>query len=162
MTLRVPARPEYLALVRMVMAGAVRIEPVLDDERVDDLRVIVSEACTNAIEALRDRVGPGADGDPDDAGDADGDDGRVGEASILVECRITDDTVAVTVVDDAAGFDLSGLETLPEATDPSRLRIERGLGIPLIRALSDESEIVTGPNGTRVHVVLHGGEPTGP
>ena len=48
---------------------------------------------------------------------------------------------------------------LPEVTDPSRLRIERGLGIPLIRALSDESEITSGPEGTQVRVVLQATEP---
>lgn len=140
-SLRVPAQPEYLALVRMVIAGTARIEPVLDDERVDDLRVIVSEACTNAIEALRER-GTAADA-----------------ATISIECHLTDDAVEIVVVDEGTGFDPADLDVLPEVTDPSRLRIERGLGIPLIRALSDESDIESGPDGTQVRVVLHATEP---
>jgi len=140
-SLRVPAQPEYLALVRMVIAGTARIEPILDDERVDDLRVIVSEACTNAIEALRERGS-----DPS-------------TAAITIECHLTDDAVELVVADEGGGFDPGGLDVLPEVTDPSRLRIERGLGIPLIRALSDESEITSGPEGTQVRVVLQATEP---
>jgi len=137
--LRVPARPEYLALVRMVVAGTARIDPLLDDERVDDLRVIVSEACTNAIEATHSR------GDGQEASDLD---------SIQVECRLTASQVEVIVVDGGRGFDPGHLGRLPPITDPSRLRIERGLGIPLIRALADESSISSGPDGTRVQAVL--------
>lgn len=138
-SLQVPAQPEYLALVRMVMAGTARIDPLLDDERVDDLRVIVSEACTNAIEALRSRTGEV---------------GRPG-ATISIECHLTDSQVEVVITDAGLGFDPDALDALPPVTDPSRLRIERGLGIPLIRALSDESEITSGPEGTRVRVALY-------
>ncbi len=135
--LRVPAEPEYLALVRMVVAGTARIDPLLDDERVDDLRVIVSEACTNAIEASARRA----------------DDATV--ATIAVECRLTPSRVEVVIDDVGGGFDPADLDVLPPVTDPARMRIERGLGIPLIRALSDEAEIRSGPEGTRVRVALY-------
>lgn len=140
--LRVPAQPEYLALVRMVIAGTARIEPLLDDERVDDLRVIVSEACTNAIEALRVRA------------QDQGIDPAQLDSAIAIECHLGASRVEVIIADEGGGFDPDGLDTLPAVTDPSRLRIERGLGIPLIRALSDEAEITSGPDGTRVRVVL--------
>ncbi len=140
--LRVPAQPDYLALVRMVIAGTARIDPFLDDERVDDLRVIVSEACTNAIEALRVR----AEGQGIDVADL--------GSTIGIECRLTPSRVEVVITDEGGGFDPEGLEALPAVTDPSRLRIERGLGIPLIRALSDEAQITSGPGGTRVRVIL--------
>ncbi|QYG94661.1 ATP-binding protein [Iamia sp. SCSIO 61187] len=141
--LRVPAQPEYLALVRMVIAGTARVEPLLDDERVDDLRVIVSEACTNAIEALRVR-----------AHDQGVDPATLG-STIAIECHLRATGVEVIIADEGGGFDPDGLAILPPVTDPSRLRIERGLGIPLIKALSDEAEITSGPEGTRVRVVLH-------
>jgi serine/threonine-protein kinase RsbW len=145
--LRVPAQPEYLALVRMVIAGTARIDPLLDDERVDDLRVIVSEACTNAIEALRVR-----------AQDQGVDPAKL-DSTIVIECHLSSSQVEVVIADEGGGFDPDGLDTLPAVTDPSRLRIERGLGIPLIRALSDEAEITSGPDGTRVRVVLHAEAP---
>lgn len=138
--LTVPAVPEYLALVRMVVAGAARVDPLLDDERVDDLRVIVSEACTNAIEAMARRRGA--------------DDAAEGPGTIVVECHLTETEVEVTIADEGHGFDPGGLTALPEVTDPSRLHVERGLGIPLIRALSDRAEISTGAAGTTVRAVL--------
>lgn len=140
--LQVPARPEYLALVRMVVAGTARVDPLLDDERVDDLRVVVSEACTNAIEAVLERD---AAGDPD--------------ATIEVECRLSASQVEVVVSDRGRGFDPDALASLPSVTDPSRLRVERGLGIPLIRALSDEAEITSDERGTRVRVALYAVSP---
>lgn len=138
--LRVPAQPEYLALVRMVVAGTARIDPLLDDEQVEDLRVIVSEACTNAIEASPD---PGSDG------------AALAGGSIEVECRLSAAQVEVVVADGGPGFDPDHLDALPAVTDPSRLRVERGLGLPLIRALSDECSITSGPSGTRVRAVVH-------
>lgn len=139
--LEVPALPEYLALVRMVVAGTARIDPFLDDEQVDDLRVIVSEACTNAMEAMAERHAPL---------DAQG---RI--PTILVECHLSDAGIELLVSDTGAGFDPEGLEALPAAADPARLGFERGLGIPLIRALADEAEIRSGDEGTLVRVTLH-------
>ncbi|MCB1248865.1 MAG: ATP-binding protein, partial [Acidimicrobiales bacterium] len=49
--LEIPARPEYLTLARQVVAAAAALEPTFADERIDDLRIAVSEAATNAIEA---------------------------------------------------------------------------------------------------------------
>lgn len=137
--LEVPALPEYLALVRMVVTGAARIDPFLDDEQVDDLRVIVSEACTNAMEAVGGRRAVAGSPVP----------------TILVECRLSDRGIELLVTDTGTGFDPEDLEALPAASDPSRLRFERGLGIPLIRALADEAEISSGAGGTRVRVALH-------
>jgi len=144
--LEVPAVPDYLALVRMVVAGTARTEPLLDDERVDDLRVIVSEACTNAIEAVAARA------------EAEG----VAAAAIEVEVRMSSSRVELVVTDEGLGFDPEALVALPPATDPSRLSIERGLGIPLIRALSDEAEFASGPDGTRMRAVLYSAAPLPP
>ena len=52
--LEIPARPEYVALARQVVAAAAAVEPTFRDERIDDLRIAVSEATTNAIEAHAD------------------------------------------------------------------------------------------------------------
>ena len=49
--LEIPAKPEYLQMVRAVVAAAASVEADLDAERVADLRLAVSEATTNAIEA---------------------------------------------------------------------------------------------------------------
>lgn len=150
MRMEVPAVADYLALVRMVVAGTARIDPLLDDEHVDDLRVIVSEACTNAIEAST--PGPGSDRGSND-----------GAAPLItIEVRLMASRVEVIVDDVGGGFDPVDLDVLPAVTDPDRLRIERGLGIPLIRALSDEAEIRSGPGGTRVRAALYAAAPVPP
>src|SRR4051795_2710777 len=93
--LDIPARPEYLSLARQVVAAAAAIEPTFRDERIDDLRVAVSEATTNAIEA------------PVDCGS---------DERILIRCNLDDDRIEVAVLDQAGGFDPAGVVEAPEAT----------------------------------------------
>jgi serine/threonine-protein kinase RsbW len=50
--LEIPARPEFVGIARMAMGALAGIRPGLAFERIDDLRIVVSEACTSAIEAL--------------------------------------------------------------------------------------------------------------
>ncbi len=127
-----PPRPDVLALARLVVAGLVSADPSFDDERIDDLRLAVSEACTNAIEAQL-----GATSDRFDA-------------PIIVRCWMEAGRAAVEIHDNGRGFDPRSLASHPPVTDPTRLDFERGLGIPLIRMLSDEVEFRSSPTGTVV------------
>ena len=52
--LEIPARPEFVGIVRMAVGALAGIRPGLAYERIDDLRIVVSEACTSAIEELDD------------------------------------------------------------------------------------------------------------
>ncbi|CAN5527001.1 hypothetical protein BH20ACT2_BH20ACT2_22060 [soil metagenome] len=133
--LELPARPAYLALARLVVAAAATTEPLLGDDRLDDLRLAVSEACTNAIEAQA-----AADHDDD---------------HIVVRCLVEDDHIQVLVQDRGRGFDLEALASHPPVTDPARLEFERGLGIPLIRILTDEVEFASSTEGTAVTMTLY-------
>ncbi len=135
--LEIPARPDYLALARLIVAAAAAGEPLFTLERIADLRVAVSEACTNAIEAQRR-----------------GSDNGGGPSNILIRCELESDRVLVEVVDHGAGFDVDDLEHHPPVTDPARLDHERGLGIPLIRILTDEAEFHPSAGGTAVRMVL--------
>src|SRR5262245_66534940 len=50
--LEIPARSAYLSLVRLVVDAAVgSLAPGLSVARLDDLKIAVTEACSNAIEA---------------------------------------------------------------------------------------------------------------
>ena len=49
--LDLPARADYVRVVRMVVAALAAATRDLDDDRIDDLRLAVSEACTLAIGA---------------------------------------------------------------------------------------------------------------
>jgi serine/threonine-protein kinase RsbW len=134
--LEIPARSAYLSLVRLVVDAAVdALAPGLGGARVDDLKVAVSEACSNAIDAHS-------------AAWADG--------PVEIRCDLGYDAVVVEIIDRGAGFDPGGVEKLPAATDPRRLRHESGLGIPLMRTLADDVSFVPSPDGTRVRLTVHG------
>jgi anti-sigma regulatory factor (Ser/Thr protein kinase) len=130
-----PARPAYLSLVRLVVDAAVgSLAPGMSATRLDDLKIAVTEACANAIEAH-------------EAIYADG--------PVVVRCLVDDDRVTVQVVDHGRGFDPDRVESLPAATDPRRLRHESGLGIPLMRTLADEVAFSPAGDGTAVSLTVY-------
>jgi serine/threonine-protein kinase RsbW len=131
--LEIPARAEFVALARLVVSALASSDSTLPDERIDDLKLAVSEACTNAIEAH------------DAAGVAE---------RVLVRCQAGADALEVSVEDRGHGFDPAVLPDHPPVTDPDRLKFERGLGIPLIRALVDEVEFSPTAEGTSVRLVM--------
>jgi serine/threonine-protein kinase RsbW len=133
--LRIPPRRDHLALVRLVVQNATKIGAVLADRRIDDLRLAVSEACANALDA---QVAAGSD------------------APIAISIELDEEAVAVTVIDHAGGFAIEDVDPLPPATDPGRLRHERGLGIPLMRSLVDELTFTPTGDGTAVRLVVRG------
>jgi serine/threonine-protein kinase RsbW len=143
--LEIPARPEYLALARLLVAAAVASDPLFPEDRLDDLRLAVSEACTNAMEAqaraAAERAGTNGAG--------------VGSEPIQIRCQLGVEQVEVEVTDHGQGFDPEALAEHPPVTDPTRLDYERGLGIPLIRILTDEVEFRPSPSGTTVRMVLY-------
>jgi serine/threonine-protein kinase RsbW len=132
--LEIPARAEYLGLARQVVAAAAAVEPTFRDERIDALRIAVSEATTNAIEAH-------ADLDRDER--------------IVIRCNLGDDQIEVEVIDLGSGFSPDELGTMPAPEDPERLQHEHGLGLPLMRVLADEAEIRSGEGGTAVRLVVY-------
>ena len=134
--LEIPARAEFVALARLVVSALASADSNLAEERIDDLKLAVSEACTNAIEAH------------DAAGTLE---------RVLVRCKAGDDALEVCVEDRGHGFDPSGLPDHPPVTDPDRLKFERGLGIPLIKALVDEVEFSPTGHGTSVRLVMRHG-----
>lgn len=129
----VPARRDYLALVRLVTTAAAALEPALPDARLDDLRLAVSEACANAIDAH---------GDPPDG------------TPVVIRCEIGADDVTISVEDRGGGFDPDELVALPAAADPNRLRHEHGLGVPLMRSLTDEVTFERRGDGTLVRLTI--------
>jgi serine/threonine-protein kinase RsbW len=131
--LEIPPRLDYLAVVRLVVASAATLDPPLPESRLDDLRLAVTEACSNAIKAHR----PEAVDDP-----------------VIVTCLLDGDRFRVDIRDRGPGFDPDALAALPEASDPNRLHHESGLGIPLIRVLTDEVAFRPAGDGTIVSMTL--------
>ena len=131
--LEIPARPEFVALARLVVSAMAATDAALSDDQVDDLKIAVSEACTNAIEAH----------------------GAVGaDVGVRLRCWSDERGLRVSIEDRGPGFDPSILPEHPPPTDPDRLKFERGLGIPLIRALVDEVEIASSGEGTEVRLAM--------
>lgn len=134
--LDIPARPEYVAIVRLVVSSLAAARRALVDERLDDLKLAVSEACTNAMEAHR------------SAGV---------EAPVTIKVVEGPERLEVHVNDRGPGFDPKRLSEHPPVTDPDRLNFERGLGIPLIRTLVDDVVFVATDQGTSARLILFGG-----
>lgn len=132
--LQIPPRRDHLALVRLLVRGATLFEGRVPEARIDDLRLAVSEACANAIDAL-------AAAGRDDA--------------VHVAIELDEGEVAVTVTDHAGGFAVDDVAAIPPVTDPLRLRHERGLGIPLMRSLVDRVTFGPTADGTAVRLVVH-------
>lgn len=129
---RLNPEDDYRPAVRLVVEAASRLDPPLPEHRIEDLRLAVTEACSNAVKVHRD--------------DADG--------PVVVICHVDEEAIRVDVRDRGPGFDPDELEPLPEPTDPERLQHEHGLGVPLIRTLADEVDFRPAPDGTVVSMAL--------
>lgn len=134
--LQIPASPEFIAIVRLVVSSMVTARRALSDDRIDDLKLAVSEACTNAIEAH---------------------DAATSDQVVTVRFLEDDDRVEVHIEDHGRGFDPAAIPTHPPVTDPDRLNFERGLGIRLIRTLVDDVAFDSSEAGTTVRMTIFGG-----
>ena len=126
--LEIPARPEFVGIARMAVGALAGVRPGLAYERIDDLRIVVSEACTAAIEVL----------------------GR--EGSLRLRCIDGPKTLEVRIEAPAAAFE-SAFPTGP-SEDPENS--PDSFRISLIRALVDDAELRSSPGGqTELCLVLH-------
>lgn len=131
--IEIPARADYVSLVRLVVAAAAELASGLGPARIDDLRVAVSEATTNAIGA---HISSGC------------------TRPVRVCCECSSEQVAVTVVDEGPGFDADALEEMPPVESPERLSRESGMGISIIRMLADEVCFRSASRGTEVSLII--------
>ncbi len=137
--LSVPSRVEYIAVVRLVVASFASARRNLADDRIDDLKLAVSEACTNAIEA---NLATGSD------------------HPVRIACYEAPERLEIRISDSGKGFDPNLLPEHPPVTDPDRLNFERGLGIPLIHSLVDDVRFESDGDGTSVWLTLFGAPAT--
>ena len=109
--LTIPAKPEYITLVRLALSGLSRLRP-LSEEDLGDLKLAVTEACTNSV-----RHGY-----------------EDGEGTVEILYQLQPDRLVVEVLDDGPGFDAFGDRPTEDKLE------EGGLGIAIIKAVSDEFE----------------------
>jgi serine/threonine-protein kinase RsbW len=117
--LTIPARAEYITLGRLALTAIAGVRP-LSDETLHDLKVALTEACTNSVRHAYDDRGRGS-------------------VDIVYELR--GDRLAVEVGDAGTGF-----EPRASGADAEELE-EGGLGIAIIRAVTDEVEIAEREGG---------------
>jgi len=110
--LTIPAKAEYITLVRLALSGLSRLRP-LSEETLGDLKLAVTEACSNSV-----RHGYG----------------DLGEGTVDILYELQPDRFVVEVADDGPGFDAHGDRGKDQELE------EGGLGIAIIKAVSDEFE----------------------
>jgi serine/threonine-protein kinase RsbW len=117
--LTIPARPEYITLGRLALTAIAGVRP-LSDETLHDLKLALTEACTNSVKhAYED-----------------------GSGSVDIVYELHSDRLAVEVGDAGTGF-----EPRAAAGNGADELEEGGLGIAIIRALTDEVEIAEREGG---------------
>ncbi len=138
--LTIPCRPGYVALCRLV-AGALGTRDSLAEDVVSDIRVIVTEACNCFLAMNPEHPGPRRRGDP--AQDAPAGAGVVAadHCAISMEFDSQPDKFIVSVLFPGKHGLISWLEGL----DPVS---EAGLGLTILKALTDEMVELDGDEGT--------------
>jgi serine/threonine-protein kinase RsbW len=117
--LTIPAKPEYITLSRLALAGLSRVRAFPDDT-LADLKLALTEACSNSVRHAYEN----------------------GEGHVDISFELRDDRLIVEVADDGSGFELE--QAVKSNED---VLSEGGLGIAIIRSIADEVEIGGGPGG---------------
>lgn len=117
-SLEIPPKPQFVSLCRLALTAICREHSFSDDD-ISDLKLAITEACSNSIRH--------AYGDADD------------EAKVYVTYEVQQDRLIVEVRDHGVGFEYAGAndDELPEG----------GLGISIIRAVSDEFDVIVPDDG---------------
>src|SRR5205085_8311700 len=109
--LTIPAKAEYITLVRLALTGHSRLRP-FGEETLADLKLALTEACSNSVRHAYDN----------------------GEGEVEILYELHDDRLEIEVADDGAGFDErsrgAGEDELAEG----------GRGIAIIRPIAAEVE----------------------
>lgn len=126
--MEVPAKPEYVGIIRLTVSGiANKIGFNLDD--IEDIKVAVSEACTNAIKHSYDD-------------------------KFNIEFEVLHNGIVVNIQDKGKGCDIESIGE-PDLENPR----ESGLGLFIIKTLMDELEIKSeGNKGTNVRMIKYIGD----
>jgi serine/threonine-protein kinase RsbW len=122
--LTLDARAENLALTRLALAG-VATNAGASREVVSDLKLAVTEACTNVVQHAY---------------------GESGQGTIVVRFTVELGRLSIEVEDSGSGFEPG---SLPTGAD----RNGGGNGLMIIRALTDELSVTSAGTGTRVAFV---------
>jgi serine/threonine-protein kinase RsbW len=126
--LTVPAKPEYITLGRLALAGLALLRPEqFSPEVLGDVKLALTEACTNSV-----RHAYGAQG-----------------GSVAITYELYRDRLVIEVVDEGGGFEPGATAgtAAPEPLPGDDELSVGGLGLAIIDAISDELAITKGGSG---------------
>ena len=113
--MEIASNPQYVSVIRLTTSGiANKIGFCLED--IEDIKVAVSEACTNAIKHSLDN-------------------------KFSVEYTIFENGLTITIIESGKGYDVDSID-VPNLEEPK----ESGLGLFIIQSLMDEVEIKSNIN----------------
>lgn len=120
--MKIPAKPEYVGVIRLTLSG-IASRMGFSYEELDDLKIAISEACTNAVQHAYQNDGHG---------------------EVIVGFGLYQDKIEIMVADNGDSFDFEqarkGLGPYDQHDCVEFLR-EGGLGLYLIETLMDEVRI---------------------
>jgi serine/threonine-protein kinase RsbW len=127
-SLRIPAKAEYITLCRLALTGLGQVRAISDDTMAD-LKLALTEAVSNSVRHAY---------------------GASGGGHVDVTYELGHDRIGIEVIDDGEGFDPDEAPSF-EGDELS----EGGLGIAIIRSIADEFEIESAPGrrGSRLRFV---------
>ncbi len=129
--LDIPAKAEYVLLGRLALSGLLRARGGFSDEAVADLKLALTEACSNSVRHAYDH-----------------DDGQV-----HLEFTVHADRVTVLIRDQGGGFHEDD-EDCPECRAIPEIHLaEGGMGISIIRAVVDGFDLRKPAEGGTVLVL---------
>ncbi len=130
--LKLPAKAEYMNIVRLSIAGiGERMEFSVDD--IEDIKTAVGEACINSIRHGYQEKG-------------------AEENLIYIRFLIHPKKLEIVITDNGRGFDTSGVDEY--LAKPGNEKVEGvGLGVQLMKTLMDEVKYSSSADGTKVRLV---------
>ncbi|MFC1755014.1 anti-sigma B factor RsbW [Thermoproteota archaeon] len=117
--LDIPSISDYVAVARLSVSGvASRLDFPIDD--IEDIKIAVSEACTNVVQY--------AYNDP-------------GQGRIYLTYNIHPDKLEIIVTDKGGGFDIKNPASEKRQVELDSPVINLGLGLTFIESLMDEMKV---------------------
>jgi serine/threonine-protein kinase RsbW len=130
-SLTLPAQAKWLALCRLVLSGLCQVNSV-DDETVADLKLAVTEACSNSV---RHAYAEGASG------------------MVTIRYELRGGSLSVEVADAGHGFAFDR-PLAPLGPQPDEDLREDEMGLAIISALVDQLDIGAGSNGRGTRIAF--------
>ena len=130
----VPPQIEFLAVDRNTVKAS--IDAIrFGTDAMDKLMLVLTEVVANAVEATNNFA--------------------EAASAVQIDWTVLEDGVAVTVSDQAGGFDPSTIRPRPQLEDADGLIPEGGFGLGLIRTFADVSEFTARQSGTAVEFMIY-------